>query len=491
MWALLLLGALLRWRVLASAAGRLDGDEAVVGLMADRIRAGHAPPLFFWGQKYGGTGEVVLTALSTTIHRSAFMVKLVPLVLCGVASILVARLGKRMGLVKERARFAGAVMFAWPGTVWIATKERGFYWIMLVLVLTAMLIALRIAAQGTRSWAPRDALLLGFVIGLGWYQSTQVVFALIPFGVWFLIRHRPSLRATGMVFVGLAIGAAQWLYGLWLYGSEVFAHQRHDATFFGRVRLVFQQLLGRALGLRVSYGGGWLFNKVGFVVYVAALVALLCGLAAVVRGKAPALEPFVWVAVAMPWLIAIPSATSPVFEPRFGLLLVPIAACLVGLICTTPRRVIVAAAILASFGIANTIDVVHRADAERFHLDLAPARFDGLADALAQRHITHLYADFWAAYPFSFETGSRFSISALDLVRNPYARKAVDAARARTWLLFANGSRDKALGTFFNGAQIRYRREVIARDFVIYTIDHWVDPTTFATAVWRHKAGRL
>src|SRR5688572_33441872 len=58
------LGAALVIRVamLASTLSRLDGDEAVTGIMAQRINEGHHLA-FFAGQAYQGSGEQYLQAL--------------------------------------------------------------------------------------------------------------------------------------------------------------------------------------------------------------------------------------------------------------------------------------------------------------------------------------------------------------------------------------------------------------------------------------------
>ncbi len=487
---LILVGIGLRWRMLASNAGRLDGDEAVVGLMADRIRAGHLPPLFFWGQYYGGTTEPTLVAFAFLIHRSALMVKLVPLGLSAIAAVLVTRTCRYLVANRRAATFAGALFFAWPGTVWIATKERGFYWLLVVLMVTSLLLALRIR-NAPNGWPLRDAGALGLVAGFGWYQSSQVVFVLVPLGLWLLVRCRPTLRALGVAVVGALVGAAPWLYGYQRYGDKVFSQSRRGTTYFDRVRLVVGQLLGRALGLRSSYNGGWLIVGFGLIVYCAAIAALFV-LAWRSAGTRPSrLEPLCWIALAMPFLIAVPSATSPVFEPRFGLLLVPIAALLVAASCTRTATMIAVAVVAITFGVANTHDVVTRADRDRLHLDLAPAHFDGLAKALHQRHIKNAYADFWIAYPFSFETGSQFTISALDLVRNPYAQHTVDRARTRVWILFAGGSRDKALPSYLRSIHVGATRERVANGFALYTLDRWIDPPNASRTFWfNHRAGR-
>ena len=137
------IGVALRVWILRSPAGRLDSDEAVVALMADSIRSGHKPTLFFSGQYYGGVYEPILTALALTVHRSVLAVKMVPIFCSAIAAGMTARIARRF-VNAQRARLAGALLFAWPGTTWLSTKERGFYWVMLLCVLGAMLCAVRL-----------------------------------------------------------------------------------------------------------------------------------------------------------------------------------------------------------------------------------------------------------------------------------------------------------------------------------------------------------
>ena len=68
---LVLGGFVLRAVLLASPIGRLDSDEAIVGLMGLSIGHFHKPPLFYWGQYYGGTLEPMLVAITTRFSRSA------------------------------------------------------------------------------------------------------------------------------------------------------------------------------------------------------------------------------------------------------------------------------------------------------------------------------------------------------------------------------------------------------------------------------------
>src|SRR5436190_13335919 len=75
----LLVGLALRLAVMASPLGELDGDEAVVGLMARHIAFLGERPIFYWGQPYLGSLEAFAAApLFRIFNSSTWLLKLVP-----------------------------------------------------------------------------------------------------------------------------------------------------------------------------------------------------------------------------------------------------------------------------------------------------------------------------------------------------------------------------------------------------------------------------
>src|SRR5215207_5965792 len=77
--ALVLVGLAFRLVILASPLGELDGDEAVVGLMARHIAYSGERPVFYYGQPYLGSLEAFSAApLFAVFGSSAQLLKLVP-----------------------------------------------------------------------------------------------------------------------------------------------------------------------------------------------------------------------------------------------------------------------------------------------------------------------------------------------------------------------------------------------------------------------------
>src|SRR5947209_13375248 len=77
--ALLLVGVAFRLAIIVSPLGEIDGDEAVVGLMARHIAFLGERPVFYWGQPYLGSLEAFSAApLFRLFGSSTLVLKLVP-----------------------------------------------------------------------------------------------------------------------------------------------------------------------------------------------------------------------------------------------------------------------------------------------------------------------------------------------------------------------------------------------------------------------------
>src|ERR1044071_2060699 len=77
--AAMVVGLVLRLAIIFSPLGEIDGDEAVVGLMARHIAFLGERPVFYWGQPYLGSLEAFSAApLFSVFNSSTVLLKLVP-----------------------------------------------------------------------------------------------------------------------------------------------------------------------------------------------------------------------------------------------------------------------------------------------------------------------------------------------------------------------------------------------------------------------------
>ncbi|HLB03952.1 MAG TPA: glycosyltransferase family 39 protein, partial [Gaiellaceae bacterium] len=163
-------GVGLRIWILVSSPGTVDGDEGVWGLMIRHVLDGEWPA-FYWGQAYGGTQEVFLSAPVVALFGlSPITIRIAPIGLWAVASVLVWRVGRRT-IGEPQARLAAGLFWLWPTYfLWKSTRAHGFYGSTLVLGLVVLLLVLRLRERPSR----RDLVLLGLALGCGWWASPQI-----------------------------------------------------------------------------------------------------------------------------------------------------------------------------------------------------------------------------------------------------------------------------------------------------------------------------
>ena len=200
-------GIVLRIVLLGSSAGTLDSDDAVVGLMSKHAAHGHVP-LLFWGQNYGGTQEVLLTApLFLVTGASAWSLRAVPFLLVAVTALLVWRIGLRIS--PPVSAVAAAALF-WVAPAYLIFKtshQHGFYAAGLFWSAALLLLVLRFAESGSR----RDAAALGLALGLAWWETPQIVTVAVPALAWLVWYRRAVLRQAWVAIPFVLIGMSPWL----------------------------------------------------------------------------------------------------------------------------------------------------------------------------------------------------------------------------------------------------------------------------------------
>ncbi|MGZ4387316.1 MAG: glycosyltransferase family 39 protein, partial [Gaiellaceae bacterium] len=186
-----------------SALGIPDSDEAVVGLMAHHILHGQFTT-FFWGQWYGGSQEALLTApLFFLFGSSWLLLRLLPMILDGVAALVLWRVGRRT-IGEPAAAAAAAVFWTWPPfVIYKLTHQWGFYASGVLYCALILLLALRLIEQPTRTRAG----VFGLVLGLALWQSAQLVPIVLPVIAWTIWKRRQWLRHLWLTIPLAVLGA--------------------------------------------------------------------------------------------------------------------------------------------------------------------------------------------------------------------------------------------------------------------------------------------
>jgi hypothetical protein len=394
-------GVGLRAWVLSSPLGTLDADEAVWGLMARHALDGELST-FYWGQSYGGTQEVLLTAAVFAVAGSSTLaLKLVPVALFAVAAVLVWRVGIRT-IGEPAARIAAALFWVWPSyLVWKSTRAHGFYGTALVLSLLTLLLVLRLRERPSRV----DAGLLGLALGLGWWATPQFALVAAPAVVWLAWARRHSLLRFWPAVPAAVLGALPWLVTNVRHDWYSFSFAPGGGTYLSRFRGFFTATLPMALDLRVPFALEWAF---GPVLSGLLLLAALGWVAYLALRRRDRLGPLLAVVLAFPFLYAASSFTWLVEEPRYLVLLLPVVALL---LAEGLRRTSVAAVALAAACALTATGLVRMEESSRYqtrtgHVDV-PDDLRPLLDALDERGDRNVIAEYWVAERITFESEER------------------------------------------------------------------------------------
>lgn len=462
-------GMALRWWLLHTPLGLLDGDEAIAGLMARNAFDGdvHA---FFWGQQYGGTLEPLLTApLFEVFGSSPFLLKLVPVCLHAASAIVIWRIGLRIA-DRKAAIVAASLWWCWPGAyVWWSTKSRGFYQATLLLSLLTVLLALRLVGEPGRR---RDWLGLGLAVGLGWWQSPQIALIAAPALAWLLVVLIARQRATWLsgllpAAIGFGVGAAPWIAfnirNPWLSLRSDFAEGQ--GSYLDHLHALATRGMPMVVGVKQLYSEHWIGSKgVGVVVTIAVLMVAAGGIAVLrPRWDTPG-GLMIALVVAFPLIYAAFPNGLNVAEGRYQVFAAPMVCLGLGVIVATARfgHAVVPVVLLASISLA--LAGLHSSyDLTRPYVAggvAVPWHVKPLIDALADEGNPAVYTDYWVAGPLRFQSRERVDAASVNFFRDVEMQRRVDSAADVAWVYVAGASDRPRLDCAANrmGIALRSRR---------------------------------
>jgi 4-amino-4-deoxy-L-arabinose transferase-like glycosyltransferase len=448
------------WIVRTPAIGYLDSDEAVPGLMARHLLHGEFPT-FYWGQPYGGTPEVALTAaLFGVAGSSTTALRLVPIALYGVAGLVLWRIGRRT--IGERAAVVAALLFwIWPAYfVWRSTREYGYYGVLLLAGLLVVLLAMRLRERP----GAVDAALLGAVFGFGWWTSPQIVLVALPALVWLAWRQPRIWRYAPLIVLTACLAAAPWL--VWNSGrhwGSLHPYGGPPSSYGFRLAGFFVDALPSTLGLRVLFVRDWLPAPVlGEILFISLCIVLL---AVLLRWRS-SLELLLVILLPFPFIYASSPFTGDRIEPRYLVLLAPLLALLVAPLLTNLR--VAAVALAAALGL-TVVALVRLRDSGGIAPGApdirAPVELGPLVRALERHHVTRAWANYWVAYRITFQTDERIIAAPTDGARYPRYNALISASERPAHVFVAGTSEEPAQRPRLLHAGYKRLR---AGDFVVY-----------------------
>jgi 4-amino-4-deoxy-L-arabinose transferase-like glycosyltransferase len=471
-------GVALRVWLWRSPFGQVESDEAVWGLMARHVLDGELSA-FYWGQGYGGTLEALLTAVPFAAFGSSWVAaRLVPLLLTAAAALLVWRVGVRT-IGEPAARIAAVLFWVFPAfLVWKSIRAHGFYGSGLVLALLLLLLVLRLAERRSR----RDAALLGLVVGVGLWQTAQLVAVLAPALGWLTWRHRSVWRDAWLAVPGTVVGMLPWIVSNLRHEWWSLHVEARDAPgYVSRLRGFGSATLPMALDLRLPFTSEWAAGRLVTGLAYAALLVLFTVVAW--RQRRSNVSLLVAVAAAYPFLYAISSYTWLIDEPRYLVLLMPVLVLLLALPLNTAAR----GAVGLGVAVLLTAAAFGRMDADRYRVQadghLVPREFAPLVDELDALGIRRVFGHYWIVYRLAFETDERIVGAEADMgtlgivgaavrpappddtTRFPPYHDRVRELRAPAWALRSGSTRDRRWRPLF--ARAGYARVEVG-GFAVY-----------------------
>jgi len=477
-------GLVMRAAVQTSSLGVLDGDEAVWGLMVRHALHGEFSA-FLWGQGYGGTQEVLLTTpIFAVFGTSVLGMRIVPMALTAVAAVLVWRIGRRT-VGEPAATIAGALIWVWPPyLIWKSDRAHGFYGSGLVLAALVLLLTLRLAERRSR----RDAVFLGAVLGLAWWQTPQIIPIALPALAYLAVKRRDAYRDAWLALPVAVICALPWLISNLEHHWWSFHIDSGRTPYVTRLHDFFSATFPMAIALRIPFTSEWLLGAALSAVVYGVLLVVLAFFAW--RGRRENVALLVAVAAAYPFLYAISPATWLVDEPRYVLMLLPVLVLLLTQWVKSVRQGAIVLALGAGLSafvlvqLASSPQYDRRADGLDIPRHLAP-----LIAELDRRGLDRVFSSYWIAYRLDFETRERI-IAAEALMQtlsvrggrvvpqvptrpndNRYPRYdgEVRAAKSPGWVLITGSADDARARPLFEKAG--YTRSLVGR-FAIYQPPH-------------------
>ena len=211
----------------------IESDEAIVGLMAKHILEEGVRPVFYYGQNYLGALEAYLVAGAFRVWGvSQEVLKLVPTAISLLFVLLTYFLALQF-TTRYGAKVASLLVAICPQSLMIwSTKARGGFIELLVIGSLSLIITVSIWKKPT-TW---KLILLGLVLGLGWWVNNQIIFYMAAIGfllLCFFLLKEGIWSTLGALFVGLIFF---FIGGFPFWQSNIFEEPKFASfeTLFGQ-----------------------------------------------------------------------------------------------------------------------------------------------------------------------------------------------------------------------------------------------------------------
>src|SRR5439155_5329288 len=279
----------------------------------------------------------------------------------------------------------------------------GFYASDVVYCALLMLLALRVVERPDRTRVG----VFGLVLGLAYWETSQIVPIALPLIAWTLWKQPRALRHVWIAAPLAVLGMFPWL--LWNvrhgFGSLDMLSFGVQSSYWHRLRIFVSPLVPIITGLRYPFSQvpvlpGPLTN----LVYGVIVALFVYGLVKVRRSNATMLYV---VAIVFPFFYAISAWTVESSDPRYLIVLTPVLALLLAQLAVRPIAGLVVVLAAAAITATSLHHFYRGAQAAQAANAGAPSDFGPLIRTLDRLGVHYVYSTHWVAYRLAFETNER------------------------------------------------------------------------------------
>lgn len=419
--------------------GTINSDEAIATLMARDFRNGNFT-VFYWGQEYGGSAEVIFLSLIGFLFGDKVAFYLVPTAISVAIGILTWRIAKRQ-FSRQLALILGIASTMFPPFVpWIFGRPLVFYGTTVFLSLSCILLASKLIDSGS----PRAALLLGGLAGIAWWSTPQSLFFLIPLSIWLISRKTTRTDFHwGYVALGFLIGCLPWLVRNIRTGfASIFESSPASGSLKSRITSQFSDGWPAAFALKSPLDLQWLQSNLLWF-FPILLLLMITGASLLLRKTSKA--GFVMAGV-IPIFVVLQTLAPTggyVGSGRYYVFVgVPILFCffeLIGRVIQRDQRVgFILTSVFAIAMITTTTVSLNRLGDRQ----LGPTQTNYVVELLHDRGIRHIYGDYWVVYVLA-AMDQDLKVSPVTSVRNPDWAYEVRMSEKVAWVFWLDFDLDR------------------------------------------------
>ncbi len=434
----LVAGLVLRWLVMRSVFGDLNGDEAYTGLQSIGVIRDGRLPVVIDGSVYSATIEAYL--FSPVLTFAGGSVAILKWLFVGMWAVAAATTygATRQLLNRRAAAAAGAFVWLAPGALLVlSTRAYMCYAIGLAVVAGTVWATAVVVDQQTP--APRAAALAGFLAGLAFYIHPMLVTVVGPVIAVAAVVHRRDWRRWWLPAVGGAI-VANLAFLAWNAVNSWPSLKAQGYQIDGsldRLSGFVARLLPRALGLR-TFDGRWVLGRpIGLLLYALIAAAVVVGCVELLRTGRPSrwIVP-VGLICCLPLMALLPNLAY-VADGRYGIIPFPLIAIALGAAASRALRNWSVGRAVAILGVALAIwiGLTSVAFLDRQHaLESAqPGEWqDRTISRLHELGIDSVAGNYWLVLPLEYRSDQsiRTAVAGAYPIRFPESQRLVQNAPA-------------------------------------------------------------